>query len=423
MSLASSLGRVNLDAKASAGKNLTIWSNGAAVKGLSTDKASDRLVVRVRGSYCSGAAAKVQVKVDGVQVLAASTASTYGDLAAAVKIPAGAHKISAGLINDYRTSSCDRNVFIDKITLTTEAAPVANPPVVEEPVVAPPVEEPVQPHVPAAPTSAPSIADLTASVKDGVATIAYAKSGGAIQNLTWRTTGSGVHSGSVAQPDVASFTATLPAGTYIMYVRAANTIGADEDPVTFTVPTTTNTPTPEPGGGEPTQPPAETGPLTIKTGFESRNGSGWTTLAEEQTFLRNLDAASDRVSVAEIGRSVQGRPIQLVTVGAPRTKAEIAAGSSVLFVCTQHGNEPAGREACLKGARDFASTEATTVLVVPTANPDGFAANTRHTATGADMNRDHHRLNQPESRALSAVMRDYKPDLLGDMHEYPWSDN
>jgi hypothetical protein len=95
MSLSSSLGRINADSSASAGKNLTIWSNGAALKSLTTSQGADRLVIRARGSQCSGAP-KLPVKVDGVQVLLASVASTYGDLGAAVKIPAGAHKITPG---------------------------------------------------------------------------------------------------------------------------------------------------------------------------------------------------------------------------------------------------------------------------------------------------------------------------------------
>jgi hypothetical protein len=48
---------------------------------VTTSQAADRLVVRARGSQCSGAP-KLQVKVDGVQVLLASVASTYGDLGA-----------------------------------------------------------------------------------------------------------------------------------------------------------------------------------------------------------------------------------------------------------------------------------------------------------------------------------------------------
>ena len=162
----------------------------------------------------------------------------------------------------------------------------------------------------------------------------------------------------------------------------------------------------------------------LRTPFESLNGTRWTSLREEQRYLRRLDATSSRVAVSTIGRSVQGRPIRLVRVGPPRTRRQIAAGSSVLLVCAQHGDEPAGREACLQAARDYArASRPTTVLIIPTANPDGFAASRRHNADGVDINRDHHRLTTPETRAISAVIRDYKPDLLGDMHEYPWSDD
>lgn len=156
-----------------------------------------------------------------------------------------------------------------------------------------------------------------------------------------------------------------------------------------------------------------------KTGFESRNGSEWTSLAEEERFLRELDRTSERVKVSEIGRSLQERPIRLVTVGPPRTREEIAAGSSVLFVCAQHGTEPAGREACLQEARESVQgIGANTLLVIPTANPDGLATGERGNREGIDTNRDHLELSTPEAKAIAAVMRDYRPDLVGDFHEY-----
>lgn len=157
----------------------------------------------------------------------------------------------------------------------------------------------------------------------------------------------------------------------------------------------------------------------LRTGFETRNGSDWTTEREERSFLRRLDAASDRVSVSVVGRSTERRPIRLIAVGRARTRAQIAAGRSVLFVCTQHGTEPAGREACLQMARDAVDAiGSATLLVVPTANPDGLAVDRRENGQLKDINRDHMALLTPEARAIAAVIRDYRPDLVGDFHEY-----
>ncbi len=166
-----------------------------------------------------------------------------------------------------------------------------------------------------------------------------------------------------------------------------------------------------------------------QTGFEQRNGTSWTTHEEELTFLSEVDALSERVAIDVIGQTALGRPLHLVKVGnpAPHSLETSQSQPTTMITCTQHGNEPAGREACLKTIRDMAFTTdpallnqlaTQTFLFIPTANPDGRAANTRGNSRGTDINRDHLPLKTEEAQTIAAVVRDWKPDLSLDLHEY-----
>ncbi len=165
-----------------------------------------------------------------------------------------------------------------------------------------------------------------------------------------------------------------------------------------------------------------------RTAFEESGGAAWTSLEEEQDFLAAVDAASDRVGLRTLATTAAGRPLQLVQVGSRQlSPREVALRPSILITCLQHGNEPAAREGCLQVVRDLALDDSArtrgllsraTVLVVPTVNPDGRAANTRANADGVDVNRDHLALETLEAQTVAALVRDYDPELVVDVHEY-----
>lgn len=171
---------------------------------------------------------------------------------------------------------------------------------------------------------------------------------------------------------------------------------------------------------------------SLPTGFELSDAQEWTSFTQEQDFLAQLADKSPRTTLTTLGESVNGLPYNMLAIGAGASaSAPDVDGDAVLLVCSQHGNEPSGREACLQHARKLAfSTDSriqdylrkNTVLVIPSANPDGSAANTRENANGVDINRDHLRLEEPETRMIATVMRDTRPETVHDLHEMSGED-
>ncbi len=172
------------------------------------------------------------------------------------------------------------------------------------------------------------------------------------------------------------------------------------------------------------------GPEEFRTQFELTQGAQFTSYDSEIAWTEAIDAASDRVRVVEIGRTPQNRAINLFIIGypaPPTTAAAISAGPTAGANCNVHGNEPSGREGCFMMIRELAFSNDpwaidilsnATMLIVPSINGDGRAANVRGNSTGQDLNRDHARITQPETQAFAAFLRDYTPEVMVDGHEF-----
>ena len=141
--------------------------------------------------------------------------------------------------------------------------------------------------------------------------------------------------------------------------------------------------------------------------------------AELVERLRALEARHPgRLAIEELGRSVEGRPIHLVTLGTgPRR---------ILLWSQMHGDEPSATPALLDLADTLlavpapehrAILEGLTLLVVPMLNPDGAERYARRNAQAIDINRDALHLSTPEGRVLKGVRDRFQPELGFNLHD------
>jgi len=139
--------------------------------------------------------------------------------------------------------------------------------------------------------------------------------------------------------------------------------------------------------------------------------------SEMEAFLSSVNGKGPLTVSAEATTS-RGRSVYLVHAtrgGAPPFR--------ILLYAQQHGDEVSGKDALLFLLRDVARDPGllppdVDLWVLPMVNPDGAEAGTRRNADGADLNRDHMVLEQPETRAIHRVVRRVRPHLAVDCHEF-----
>jgi hypothetical protein len=146
--------------------------------------------------------------------------------------------------------------------------------------------------------------------------------------------------------------------------------------------------------------------------------------------------------VTSFGYSYEGRQLPLVIVGdvdAPSPEAVRATGRTRVFVQANiHAGEVCGKEAMLILLRQLAEgahaqwRDSLVVLVAPIYNADGNervrldnrwgqhgpigGMGQRANAQELDLNRDHMKLESPEARSVAALMSEWDPHVLLDLH-------
>ena len=154
--------------------------------------------------------------------------------------------------------------------------------------------------------------------------------------------------------------------------------------------------------------------------------TAYTSNDELNAALAELAQASvpgTAVRLLDLGRSQRGAPLHALHV-ARSSAAASAPRPAVLLIGQQHGDEPAPSEALLVVAQELVRGDLAPLLdrievvLMPRANPDGASLGRRVSADGIDLNRDHLLLRTPEAQAMAKVMREFRPAVVVDAHEY-----
>lgn len=167
----------------------------------------------------------------------------------------------------------------------------------------------------------------------------------------------------------------------------------------------------------------------VKTPLEINNYEKLTSYEDLTEFIYYLEGLSDVLTVEVIGKSVEGRNLYALKY----SNSEFGKDESkikVLIFAQQHGNEQSGKEGALHLASRLIRPDLKDVLnkfdliIIPQMNPDGSEINQRRNGNGADLNRNHLILTEPETIALHKLFNEYKFEVTLDVHEYfPYSES
>ena len=150
----------------------------------------------------------------------------------------------------------------------------------------------------------------------------------------------------------------------------------------------------------------------------------FTSHAEMLEFVYGLQARSDNLHIRIVGTSQEGRPIPLLVLSNSGFTAAVDLQRLnrpiVFLVGLQHGNEPAGGEAMLVLAQQLATgplrplLDKLTIVILPHGNPDGAHYFRRSPHGTVDINRDHIKVELPETQALHRAVNEFQPHVFAE---------
>jgi hypothetical protein len=148
-----------------------------------------------------------------------------------------------------------------------------------------------------------------------------------------------------------------------------------------------------------------------------------TSYPELSSYIELLGKQSGLLKVEIIGRSVKGRNLYAMKFSSSEFGQD-ASKIKVLIFAQQHGNEQSGKEAVLLLTLELLKSEnhylfdKIDLVLIPQVNPDGSEVNKRRNANGADLNRNHLILTEPETIALHRFFDRFLFEVTMDVHEY-----
>ena len=169
----------------------------------------------------------------------------------------------------------------------------------------------------------------------------------------------------------------------------------------------------------------------VKTPAEAVNYGQYSQYEEISHFLSLLDSLSEELTVQIVGKSLgteeyEARDFYLCILteeGADSPQRLNREKPTFYLVAAKHGNEQSAKEAALWLIRDLAVGELNPLLkkvnflIMPQSNPYGNWFDQRRNEQNLDLNRDHVKLEAPETEMISRVFRIWMPEVTMDVHE------